>query len=328
MRYGYIGYTQVLDGDRISTEKVLKRKQPDPEIKLSKQISSLMKTALYQTNESIWRMSPVLPSGMVKLPPARPRGIKQAPNLLASRLSDLFYCSSAEYLLEHWDQLNMDKLADIGKMSRRYGAAWQPIYDLVADDPKTHVKLIKKMLKALGYPVAENFSTVFCFAFVGLKKYKQLVAVAPKLLRPYICLLPATMKEHEVALKWAQNREFIRVALNASLFLEVPGKKEKPTFNKALKLAFRDIKETWTSYYVGVFVPLCVIQMEHLMFLPSLAKKCNVVITDFNPLSGDQYKLSMPKPKPEPLPINGKAKKATKKSKFLKSLKPKKKKKK
>lgn len=308
MRYGYVGYTQLLDGDRISIEKVLKRKKPDPEVKLSKQISALMSTALFQTSESIWRMSPIMPSGMTRLPPARPRGVKQAPNLLASYLSSVFYTNNADYLLKHWDSLDLKKLKDLGVVSRRYGASWQPIYDLVSDDPLVHVKIIKRLLKIFDYPVADNFSTVFCFAFIGLKNYKALVSACPKLLRPYICLLPNSEKEHEVALKWASKKPFIRVGLNASLFAGTLHKK-KPVLSRELKIAYREVKETWRHYYGGVFVPLCTVKMEHLPVLSMLAKKCNVVVSDFNPLAPDQYKMAKPKPKPEPVDPKKKKKK-------------------
>lgn len=291
MRYGYIGYTQVLRGSRISLEKILKRKEPNPEIKLSKQIKSLLKTALFQTNESIWRMGTVIPSGMTKAVPVRPLGVVEAPTLLASKLSDMFYSNNADYILKHFDDLDIAKFSSLGTVVRNYGSSWQPIYDLNSDNPKTHIRLIRKLLDVLGYPVADNFATVFCFAFVGLKKYKEFVGVCPRLLRPYICLVPATIKEHDVALKWAASRKYVRVALNASLFLD---DKKKPS-TKALKIAFRDVKETWSHYYSGTpFVPLCMVKLEHTSMLPVLAKRCNVIFTDFNPLDGKQFKIAEP----------------------------------
>lgn len=313
MRYGYIGYAQVLDGNRISLEKALKRKKADPDLPLSKQIKSLMKTALFQTAESIWRMTTVkVPGGMPRLPPAKPRGVKESPTLLASRLSDIFYTKNADYILANWKQLDVEKFQQIGKVSRRYGAAWQPIYDLVSDDPEVHIKLIRRLLKLLDYPITDNFSTVFCFGLVGLKKYKGLVAKCPKLLRPYLCLLPASIKEHKVALQWADKKKYLRVALNADLFAgEVSVK--KPVLSKKLKIAYKSIKATWEHYYAGTFVPLCLIRMDQVALLPSLAKKCNVVIVDFDPLSGDQYKLTKPIPKPAPLPVDPPKKKKKRK---------------
>lgn len=287
MRYGYIGYVQLTKDGKLDKERVIKKAKPDPEVKLSKQIKTLMQTALFNTNASLWRLAHKPPMAtMQNLPPLKPPGIKQAPTLLSSRLSEIFYTTNADWILKNFDKMSPRNFRQLGESCRRHGASWQPVYDLVSDDPNVHIELMQKLLQHLDFPVEKSYSTVFCFAFVQLASYKTFVAKCPALLRPYVCLCPANLKEHEAALAWAKKRPGIRVALNADLFLT--GK--KPDM-KPLKLAYRDIKQTW-AHNVGSspFTPLALITMHKLDFLPTIAKSCNVVITDFQPFKRAEKK--------------------------------------